>query len=129
MTYFADGTPYTYLPSSNEIALNVGWLSASHPFPVGSTPSELVPTILRMVRKEVVNRTRGWHRCELCADPAYPIRMDVDGESVTLGDAEIRVSSEDGTVYAAPTLIAHYIEAHSYAPPQKFVRAVLDKSP
>jgi len=38
-------------------------------------------------------------------------------------NGEIRVSGE-GIVFAAPVLIVHYIEAHSYLPPAQFLKAV-----
>jgi len=128
MTYFEDLTRYTYQSSSTDAALNVGWLAASQPFPTGQVPAEAVHNILRIVLHDPVNRTRGWHQCDLCADPPYPIRMDVDGTTVTLGDAEIRVRGRDGAVYAAPSLIAHYIVEHDYCPPRAFVAAVSDWS-
>lgn len=31
----------------------------------------------------------------------------------------------DGVAYAAPELIAHYVEAHDYQPPADFTEAVL----
>jgi hypothetical protein len=125
MTYFAELSPYAYWPDADE-AVNVGWLSAGHDHPVGAVPEGLVAAALRAVAQRPVNRTRGWHRCELCADPDYPIRMSVDGRELALGDAEIRVTDRDGTVYAAPSLVAHYIAEHSYRPPDGFIEALLE---
>lgn len=113
MTYGPDLTEYSYGPDSEDKALNVGWLSASHPFPSGEAPPNVVPAILYLVLEQPAKRSRGWHRCEICDDPDYPIRMEVDGKYVALGDAEIRVGSDDSTVYAAPSLVAHYIGEHS----------------
>ena len=45
--------------------------------------------------------------------------MTVDGQSLTLGDGEIRVSGSGGVVFAAPTLICHYIHTHGYRPPEE----------
>jgi hypothetical protein len=42
-----------------------------------------------------------------------------------IGNAEIRVFGEYETIYAAPTLIYHYVSEHHYKPPVEFVRAVL----
>ena len=53
------------------------------------------------------------------------IRMRSGLRPVWLGNGEIRVTGEDGTVYAAPTMIAHYVAEHHYLPPQEFVDAVL----
>ncbi|WP_456044162.1 DUF7919 family protein [Streptomyces rubiginosohelvolus] len=40
------------------------------------------------------------------------------------GSAEIRVMGH-GVAYAAPELVAHYVEAHGYLPPIEFMEAVL----
>ena len=38
----------------------------------------------------------------------------------------MRVWGKDGNVYAAPSLIFHYILQHGYQPPQEFIDAVMD---
>ncbi|MHB1910619.1 MAG: DUF7919 family protein [Acidimicrobiales bacterium] len=124
MTYFADLTPYSYGSDLADGAVNIGWLSPPHEFPIGVVPDSTVAEILRAVRRQPVNRMRGWHRCQLCENPPYPARMEVDGEIVTLGDAEIRVHDTEGMVYAAPSLVAHYIAEHRYLPPLGFIEAV-----
>ena len=43
------------------------------------------------------------------------------GERTSNG--EIRVAS-GGVTFAAPVLIVHYIEAHGYAPPEPFLKAI-----
>jgi len=47
------------------------------------------------------------------------------GEQLRIGTAEIRVFGENGAIYAAPTLIYHYVLKHQYKPPGEFVRALL----
>ncbi|MCX7805518.1 MAG: hypothetical protein N3A38_10060 [Planctomycetota bacterium] len=42
---------------------------------------------------------------------------------------EIRVLGRDGKIYAAPTLIYHYVVAHKYRPPQEFIDAVMTCEP
>lgn len=126
MTYFADLSPYSYWPTGGENAVNVGWLDGAHEFPTGEVPEGVVSALLRLALKDMVNRTRGFHRCELCTEPDYPVKMEVDGQELALGSAEVRVKGTDGTVYAAPTLIAHYISEHGYRPPAPFVEALLE---
>ncbi|MEJ7786715.1 MAG: hypothetical protein WKF96_18085 [Solirubrobacteraceae bacterium] len=53
------------------------------------------------------------------------VRMQCGLRPVRLRNGEIRVTGEDGTVYAAPTMIAHYVAEHDYLPPQEFVDALL----
>lgn len=113
MAHFEDGTPYAYRPHDGQAALNVGWLSKDRNFARGEVLPGFVDAMLGVVRDNPINRTRGWHRCDLCEVADYPIIMEVDGQAIHLGDAEIRVTGRTGTLYAAPTLIAHYVADHS----------------
>ena len=82
-------------------------------------------------------QTRGFHVCQFCTDlPAalspgeafHPKLYDECLADGRLSSAEIRVRGEDGRWYAAPRMIAHYVEAHGYRPPEEFIRAVIKKS-
>ncbi|MCX4824617.1 hypothetical protein OG883_33135 [Streptomyces sp. NBC_01142] len=72
-----------------------------------------------MTRAHRAQQTRGYHFCPWC--PARRVGARVDGPR---GSAEIRVEG-NGVAYAAPELIAHYVEVHDYLPPADFVEAVL----
>jgi hypothetical protein len=50
--------------------------------------------------------------------------MDLDGTPVYPGNCEIRVRDASGVVYAAPSLVAHYMAVHRYLPPPGFQRAL-----
>lgn len=113
MAYFEDLTPYGYLQSKwTECpdALSVGWLDKSEPFDVGAVPAGFPERLAALVARPV-NLCRGWHTC-WCSQAS--------------GNGEIRVTGADGTVYAAPVLIAHYVAAHGYRPPQGFIDAVME---
>lgn len=58
--------------------------------------------------------------CPLCNQR---IEMEIDGEMVRLGSAEIRVIGEHN-IYAAPDLLPHYMTAHRYMPPNEFLEAL-----
>jgi hypothetical protein len=93
-----------------------------------------------------VAQMRGRHECEFCwsqlpqpSDKASLLaalrdhdnrvwRSERNGETLFLGSAEIRVFGSDELIYAAPTLIYHYISIHHYKPPEEFLRA-LKESP
>jgi hypothetical protein len=47
------------------------------------------------------------------------------GQERIIGSAEIRVFGPNGAIYAAPTLIYHYVAEHHYKPPAEFVHAAL----
>jgi hypothetical protein len=47
------------------------------------------------------------------------------GQERRIGTAEIRVFGPMGAIYAAPTLIYHYVAEHHYKPPAEFVHAAI----
>jgi hypothetical protein len=60
-----------------------------------------------------VNQTRGIHCCPFCK-----------GEVLPTGSYEMRVAGAC-EVYAAPSLVHHYVVAHGYRPPDEFIAAVM----
>lgn len=129
MTYFQDGTTYSYLQEVVDGSVNIGWLDETEPFPTGDVPPDFVTRLVGLCG-EPVNLTRGYHYCNLCPSPEgddYPEPVTVttpDGD-VTVGHGEIRVTGGDGVTYASPDLVAHYVTAHRYRPPREFVDAVI----
>jgi hypothetical protein len=128
MTYFKDGSPYSYLAEFADGSVNVGWLDAAEAYPTGDVPPEFTRLLVELCR-DSVNRTRGWHYCNLCPRPAEPVPPPItvpspDGD-FPVGHGEIRVDGPDGVRYAAPDMLAHYVLAHRYRPPGEFVEAVL----
>jgi hypothetical protein len=124
--YFEDLTPYRYLEQSEPNTYNVGWLDGQHAFPTGEMAAEPSKRLVQLCLNPI-NRTRGWHPCPLCKE-GYPVRIQVGGRSVPLGDGEIRVEGADSKRYAAPNLICHYVQAHKYLPPEEFQQALVDQS-
>ena len=123
MTYFADLTPYTYDVAGVE-RLNVGWLDAEHNYPVGPVDADLGRALTYLLRFQV-NQTRGFHACVFCGRRAVEAVDDL-GYQCLLGAAEIHVDGDDGSAFAAPSLILHYVLEHGYRPPQPFRTAALD---
>lgn len=127
--YFPDLTPYEYgrTPRQANI-LNVGWLSAPHPFSSGAVDDRLVAALQQLIASPV-NLYRGRHVCELCPGP--PVKTSLGGIPVpdplpgTTGSGEIRVKAKNGITYVAPVLVLHYVVTHSYLPPQEFVDAAI----
>ncbi|MGH3314097.1 MAG: hypothetical protein ACRDP3_26510, partial [Streptomyces sp.] len=111
MTWYADLTPYEHLAGSipeSVDALNVGWLEQPHAFPEGEVSEEFVEALGVLCRDHRRAATRGWQSCsfEPGRDPfGGPPRILVGGESVTLGNAEVRVISRHGRWLIAPTLV------------------------
>lgn len=118
MTWFADSSPYTYFeaPRLGGPTLNVGWLERGQPFPTGDVPAQLASRIALLVEHAPTQATRGLHFCDLCPG--------ADEIAKPHGSAEIRAVAADGTRFAAPTLVHHYVAVHHYLPPQAFLDAI-----
>jgi hypothetical protein len=114
MTFFPDLTPYTYLDPEEDPpgTLNIGWLDPEHPFPTGPTSEEFRAKLGWLCERRV-KQTRGFLPCEFCK-----------GRNRPHSSAEMRVALA-GKVYAAPSLVHHYVVAHDYRPPDEFIAAVL----
>ncbi len=93
----------------------IGWLSDEHPFPVGDTPPEFLVRLKEFCHNWRKGSLRwplffGPHECELCCN--------------YMASGNIGVPSGD-VLFAAPEMVAHYVEAHRYSPPPEFIAAVL----
>jgi hypothetical protein len=124
MAVYQDLSPYDYSPSGIDM-VNVGWLGHGSAYPIGSVDARVLAELLNRAA-DPVNVMRGLHDCEFC-DEESPIRIPAAvgiHERISLGTGEIHVVGEDGVVYAAPTLIVHYIERHGYMPPDVFMDAL-----
>jgi hypothetical protein len=136
--WFEDLTPYTYIegpdialideeePRWKGRTLNVGWLDGDRPYTTGSVPGAMMERLRELVAHARTQQTRGFHGCDLCS-----ARCETEDEPPdTLEDwfrssAEIRVMGMDGTRYAAPVALYHYVKTHRYCPPPAFITAVL----
>jgi hypothetical protein len=127
MAYFEDLTEYSYFHSGMRPNLkNIGWLAREYPFEK-ELASRNTLDLLWNLSVVMVALTRGRHRCDLC-EPRAVISAERNGVCITLGSSEIRAFSSHGEVYAAPSLIYHYVNTHHYKPPDQFLRA-LEKGP
>ncbi|GFH37407.1 DUF7919 family protein [Streptomyces pacificus] len=122
MTYYPDLTRYSYDESDQEM-LNVGWLAPEHGYRTGVVDERVVDA-LKILSAAYDNQMRGVHHCEFCGiDRPVVLGGPAGDTEVWLGSAEIRVQGADGTRYAAPNLVVHYMTAHHYCPPEEFCRA------
>jgi hypothetical protein len=114
MSFFEDLTPYSYFHPEEELpnTVNIGWLDRSQPFPTGITSEEFQAKLERLCQRRV-KQTRGQHPCYFCK-----------GRNRPASSSEMRVAG-DRKVYAAPSLVHHYVAGHNYRPPDEFIAAVL----
>jgi hypothetical protein len=122
----------------------IGWLDIEHEFPRGVTPQPVINTLKQIiVSKRDVNKMRGFHLCEFCASDMFgekympdskedfrnysdktTVYIENEDKKILLGMSEIWIPSPSHIIYAAPSLIYHYITVHHYLPPQDFLDAV-----
>ena len=101
--------------------LAVGWLEHPHEFGQGPTPDGLIERLNELIldagEEHPQHSFRGLHCCSLCA-----LGLDI-GRGLPSSHINILVPGR-GAIFAAPGGIVHYIEMHSYLPPQDFIAAV-----
>jgi hypothetical protein len=126
-----DLAPYSNAPDKaiGLIPLAVGWLTAAQPFPTGPVPPEFVKKLRAFCQTSYTilppKRAKRDGRCPLDKSCPRQLLTLTDGDAtIYLDNAEIRVIGDDD-IFAAPTLIYHYVTAHQYKPPDEFVTAVL----
>lgn len=102
--------------------VNIGWLEREYDYSTGVPPEGLTEALTELARHSV-NVQRGIHFCRLCPD-FETARQNTSRGDVFLGSGEIHVVGPRG-VYASPAMIVHYVEAHSYLPPEEYCEAVL----
>jgi len=129
MAWFEDLTECTYFGIRVETLLAVGWLEQGRAFPVG----EVDHKVYAALKKYLVNPWQptmflGFHSCDLVTDPPIcrvtaPHVYDVT-EPPTHGSRNLFVPGA-GVIYVCPELITHYMNVHSYKPPDVFCNAVL----
>lgn len=116
--------------------LAVGWLSSQAEYSRGPVDSDFLQKLLTLlVDPWEPARFRGYHDCEFCRYPGpktiHHWRDVGPHQPIGSGCVEIRLGARNlfvpggGVVYAAPSLIAHYLDAHEYCPPEEFCKAVL----
>ena len=101
--------------------MNIGWIGNGSEFVLAEPAEETLQAIWEHCKISIAYMP-GIHRCEFCDDFSY--YAERNGEYLMLGGSEIRVFSPRGEIYAAPTLIYHYMHAHYYQPPAEFLRAL-----
>lgn len=91
----------------------VGFLENGKSYTKGETSKEIIEKIYEFNKTGgMYYRTCGYHECDFC-----------NFINIELGATTILLAYKD-KIYAFPMLITHYIESHSYRPPDEFMEAV-----
>ena len=131
MTYFEDLSPCTYFGpfhAGAEKLKAVGWLASGHPFKErqNDLSESHFRKLLQLLRHPwEPGKFAGSYECEFCVKDVFG-RSYVKryGLVIYFGSSNLFVPGDD-CIYVAPSMIAHYVEAHAYEPPAEFWEAVL----
>jgi hypothetical protein len=115
MTWFNDLSVCDYFGLEASVRLRaVGWLHNEHPFHAGRVEPRVYSRLVALLGsawQPVVSA--GFHECEMCLyDPAR-------------GHINLFIPHGD-VVFVTPELVAHYMNAHGYAPPDSVCEAILN---
>ena len=125
--YYPDLTSYEYSHdpcSQYRNALNIGWIEHGQDYTTGAVAADLLDKV-GIISRWVISLMRGFHSCDLCPTVACNCLIaQCSAGEIHMGSGEIRAFDAEGGVYAAPTLLYHYMREHAYCPPAPFLRAV-----
>jgi hypothetical protein len=116
MSFYPDLGTRTMVASGPYVRA-AGWLHRDHPYPQGPVPAAFVARLQQFAAGcSQSTQALGWgmfcglHGCEFCGG-VYA------GGNFGVPSGEV--------LYVAPEMVAHYVQAHAYAPPAAFIAAVL----
>ena len=128
MAFYNDLSPCLYFGQEESYKLiAVGWLDAEHNYASGSVDELFTNKLFELLHKPWAPfYLLGFAECPFCQLQSHKITFH--GTSIIVGSLNLFIPGQ-GYLYAAPSLIAHYILEHGYAPPQEFCDAVLHCPP
>lgn len=102
--------------------LAIGFLQRNQAFEMGAVSDKFMQKLLPFCAPKT--RVFGLPQAMVCPLCRQRVEMEIDGQMVRLGSAEIRIVGEQD-IFAAPDLLPHYITVHEYVPPIEFVEAIM----
>lgn len=114
-------------PMGHPRLIAVGWLARGEAFSRGPVSDAFVDSLISLLEDPwQPSVTAGAHRCEFCRISGGPVQLLRAGRSIHLGALNL-YAPDEGKIYVSPSLIAHYIDAHEYAPPDIYQAAGASK--
>jgi hypothetical protein len=128
MSYYLDLSPCLYFgKAKSDKLVAVGWLDSEHSIPTGASDERFLDKLFDLLVKPWAPMYfLGYADCPFCTLDSYGIVYK--DKKIVVGALNLFVPGH-GFLYTAPSMIAHYILAHNYAPPQEFCDAVLHCPP
>jgi hypothetical protein len=127
MASYKDLSACDYFGPCDASLIAIGWLAAEKPdYSRGAVSAAFFEALLRLLTDPWQPvALAGMQECFVCRFTGGPTELRYASTTVALGSANLFVPADD-CVFVAPSLIAHYIDAHDYAPPAEFQQAVMN---
>ncbi len=117
MTHYPDLSTSCMVESGAHVRV-VGWLAPAFHFERGEVSPEFYTKLCQQCMDAYEPmRLRGYHECEFLVGQSTPCT----GRDYR----NVWIPGQNGCLYVAPRMITHYIDVHSYKPPEEFIQAVL----
>jgi hypothetical protein len=126
MSYIEDLSQCQYFPlESTDKLLAVGWLDDQYSYHQDAVEESFIVKLTELLLHpwQPIG-VMGSHKCQFCRFSGGPSTFEFNKLSIRMGINNLFVPY-CGFIYVAPSLILHYIDAHGYAPPEQFQRAVM----
>lgn len=124
MPHYADLQDCDFFGSTGGKLVAIGWLARGHPFAKGAVNIDFFEALAALaVDPWQPFATAGVHGCDFCKFTGGPTELTLGELRVPMGCANLFVPTP-ACVFVTPSLVLHYLDAHEYAPPQVFLRAV-----
>lgn len=114
----------------------IGWLDPNHPVSTGVVSKEFFNKLVHLLEHLwSPSLSLGIHLCAFCGTetalgllaPKEEPKLQFDYALPVVQNGDLFIPALEGrSVYASPSLVAHYINAHMYLPPKCFQDAVMD---
>jgi hypothetical protein len=127
MVHYKDFSACDCFGLSDGRLIAIGWLAAEHAdYARGPVSSAFFESLIHLlVDPWQPVALAGMQDCFACRFTGGPAELRYAGAAARIGAANLFVPADD-CVFVAPSLIAHYIDAHDYAPPAEFQQAVMN---
>jgi hypothetical protein len=129
MTHYRDLSACDYFGPDQGKLIAIGWLEPEHEYSRGTVQADFFRALVHLlIAPWQPAVAAGRHTCRLCRFTGGPSALQYGDLAIKVGAANLFVPSAT-CIFVAPSLVAHYIDSHGYAPPAEYQQAVLSCPP
>lgn len=128
MSHYDDSARWECAADGQRVT-TIGWLDPARTHSTGEVRAGVFEKLVALLEDPWQPfASAGRHACPFCRFTGGPADVRCAGHTARVGSSLLFVPSV-ATVFVAPSLVVHYIDAHGYSPPADFQEAVLHCPP